>query len=90
MTARYEEGILKIVNLNHDYHNMWEGTMIGGVEGQRQTGWGIDSAIHIELQTSQRNVQSTYVLQGDNQIIINKYKIHHDGSEEDIKRKNLE
>lgn len=90
MTAIYEERVLKIISLNDEYPNMWEGSMIGGVEGQRQTGWGIDSAINIELQTSQRNVQSTYVLQGDNQIIINKYKIHHNGSEDDIKSNNLE
>ena len=90
MTASYEEGLLKITSLNDEYPNMWDGTMIGGVEGQRQTGWGIDSAINIELQTSQRNVQSTYVLQGDNQIIINKYKIHHDGTENDIRKKNQE
>ena len=35
-------------------------------------------------------MNSTYVLQGDNHIIINKYKINHDGTEEDIKQKNQE
>ncbi|AJR28559.1 polymerase [Connecticut virus] len=63
-----------LINLNEDTPVCWEG-QAGGFEGLRQKGWSIVNYLILRREVMMRNTGTLILAQGDNQIIIPKYKI---------------
>ncbi|AJR28474.1 polymerase [New Minto virus] len=69
---RYERGSLS--NVSEDTPVCWQGQQ-GGFEGLRQKGWSIVNYLILRREILLRNTGTLILAQGDNQIIIPKYKI---------------
>ncbi|AHL66985.1 polymerase [Long Island tick rhabdovirus] len=61
-------------NVNEETPVCWEG-QAGGFEGLRQKGWSIVNYLILRREIMMRNTGTLILAQGDNQIIIPKYKI---------------
>nr|ACZ81407.1 RNA polymerase [Moussa virus] len=71
-----------LVNVNPETPVCWNGQQ-GGFEGLRQKGWSVVNYLILRREIMTRNTSTMILAQGDNQIIIPKYKLVN-------KRNNLE
>lgn len=74
-----------LVSLNKDNPVCWDG-QLGGFEGLRQKGWSVVNYLILRREILMRNTSTLILAQGDNQLIIPKYKIVNKRDEQSLKR----
>ena len=55
---------------------VWEGSMLGGIEGQRQAGWTIDGIITMIINSKNSSAKINILANGDNQNLICRFNLN--------------